>query len=107
MTIAVRLSRLAGVLALAGAIQVFGGVATYAAETNPSVRTVRTALDNNPAVVGSDFRVTTAGSHVVLSGVASTEFEEQQALATVKSVPGVSAVINHTKVDEEAQFTTD
>lgn len=64
-------------------------------ENNPIALKVRTALNSNAAVVSSNYAVTaTGGGEVHLRGVAPTEFEMEQALATAKKVPGVTSVVN-------------
>lgn len=91
MTTIVRLSQVIWVLALASVLQ---ACAATEEESNPLAMKVRTALNNNPNVVSSNYRVEAKESKVRLSGVAPNEFELNQTLATARNVPGVSGVID-------------
>jgi len=95
-----RVSHLACVLLLACTVQACAmSPEERAAESTPTALQVRTALNNNPAVMSSSYRVAATGTEVHLSGVAPTQFEKDQVLATAKSVPGVTNVVSDIAVD--------
>lgn len=102
MRVLLQISQLVCIVVLACTVQACAASAEDQA-ANPIVAKVRTALNENPSVVSSNYRVTASGTEVHLSGVAPNSLEQQQVLETARKVPGVTKVVDETALDTMGQ----
>lgn len=94
-----KISSAACVLLLSGAFQGSAMAADAQPSTGPVdneqlAKSVKTALDREPALKVSEVYVETAGGKVYLTGLVDTRLERQEASAIAARVPGVSGVAN-------------